>query len=118
MYLRSGTRYSSGKGNQTIAASIKSSEESVSNSHQVLPPIVEEETASESTSSMSMDEQTVETSTYSMAFNVRLAFVKTNDHQAQLYQDPMNQWVVKVQDGPTTFDPAPWVNYQGEQYMG
>ena len=58
MYLRLGTRYLSGKGSQTIASSIKSSEESVSNSHQVLPPIVEEEIASESTSSMSMDEST------------------------------------------------------------
>ena len=53
-----------------------------------------------------------------MAFNVRLAFAQTNVHEAQLYKDPMNRWVVMIEEHPTTFDPAPWVNYQGEIYMG
>ena len=30
----------------------------------------------------------------------------------------MNRWVVHVKDTPTTFDATPWVNYQGELYMG
>ena len=30
----------------------------------------------------------------------------------------MNRWVVHVEDAPTTFDAAPWVNYQGDLYMG
>ncbi|MCO5553329.1 hypothetical protein L7F22_006850 [Adiantum nelumboides] len=53
-----------------------------------------------------------------MAFNMRLAFVRVNKHRAQLYKDSMNRWTVKVKDNPTTFDAAPWVNYQGETYMG
>ena len=55
---------------------------------------------------------------YSMDFNVRLVFEHTNAHDAQLYKDPMSRWVVKKEEHPTAFDPSPWVNYQGEMYMG
>ena len=30
----------------------------------------------------------------------------------------MNRWVVCVEDTPTAFDATPWVNYQGNLYMG
>ena len=30
----------------------------------------------------------------------------------------MNRWVVKIEEHPTAFDPAPWVNYQGDIYIG
>ena len=30
----------------------------------------------------------------------------------------MNRWVVLVKDTPTAFDAVPWVNYQGDLYMG
>ena len=30
----------------------------------------------------------------------------------------MNRWLVKIEKHPTTFDPAPWVSYQGDSYMG
>ena len=30
----------------------------------------------------------------------------------------MNRWVVRVKDTPTAFDAVPWVNYQGDLYMG
>ena len=53
-----------------------------------------------------------------MLFNVRLVFVRTNTFDAQLFKDPMNRWVVKIEEQPTAFDPSPWVNYQGEMYMG
>ena len=55
---------------------------------------------------------------YSMAFNVRLAFAQTNAHKARLYKDPMNRWVVVIEEQPMAFNPAPWVNYQGDIYMG
>ena len=55
---------------------------------------------------------------YSMGFNVRLEFVHTNAHDAQLYKDPMNRWVMKIEEHPTAFDPSPWVNYQEEMYVG
>ena len=53
-----------------------------------------------------------------MDFNVRLEFVHTNAHDVQLYKEPMNRWVVKIEEYPTDFDPSPWVNYQGEMYVG
>ena len=59
-----------------------------------------------------------ETQEYSMAFNMRLVFSKTNAHGAQLYKDPLDRWVVKVEDHPMAFEIAPFVNYQGELYMG
>ena len=55
---------------------------------------------------------------HSMAFNMRLAYMKTNGHRAQLYKDPMNIWVVKVEDHPLAFEATPWVNCQGDLYMG
>ena len=52
-----------------------------------------------------------------MAFDMRLAFVKTNGHGAQLYKDLMNMWVVKVEDHLTAFEATPWVNYKGDLYI-
>ena len=43
--------------------------------------------------------------------------MRTNAHDAQLYKDPMNRWVVKIEEHPTIFDPSTWANYQGEIYM-
>ena len=106
------------KGGLRDQVSIKSSEESVSNLYHVLKPILEEEYISNTTSSMSLDTRNIDLPELSMAFNMRLTYVKTNDHGAQLFQDPMNHWVVQVKDTPTTFDAAPWVNYQGDLYMG
>ena len=67
---------------------------------------------------MSLDARNVDLPEFSMTFNMRLTFVKTNNHGAQLFQDPTSRWVVCVKDTPTTFDVAPWVSYQGELYMG
>ena len=53
-----------------------------------------------------------------MDFNVRLQFVHTNAHDAQLNKDPMDRWVVKIKEHPTAFDPSPWFNYQGDMYVG
>ena len=50
--------------------------------------------------------------------HVRLEFAQANNHDAQLYQCPMNRWVVIIEEHPIAFDLAPWVNYQGEIYMG
>src|SRR3569623_519311 len=103
MYLRSGNHYRSGRNNTNTSGSQRSSEESVSNAFQNLETIIEEDTLSESTSSMSSDSHQPtadmhENVNYSMAFNVRLAFAKTNAHDAQLYKDPMNRWVVKIEE--------------------
>ena len=118
MYLRSSHWYKCGQRDQEASSSLKSSEESVTNAFHVLEPIVEEEALFNSTSSMSLGDQAIEVLEYSMAFNVRLAFVKANIHGAQLYKDPMSRWVVKIEDIPTASETAPWVNYQGDLYMG
>ena len=83
-----------------------------------LTPILEEEYVFDTTSSMSLDARNIDLSEFSMAFNMQLTHVKTNDNGAQLFQDPMNCWVVCVKDTLTAFDAAPWVNYQGDLYMG
>ena len=103
MYLRSRNF----KGGLRDRVSINSSEESVSNLYHALTPILEEEYVFDTTSSMSLDAMNVDFLEFSMAFNMRLMYVKTNDHGAQLFQDPMNYWVVRVEDTPTTFDAAP-----------
>ena len=101
-----------------LSVSEKSSEESVTNTHCILELIVEDKTFSESSSSMASEIPTTEVPEYSMAFNVRLAFARTNVHEARLYKDPMNRWVVMIEEHPTAFGLAPWVNYQREIYMG
>ena len=113
-----GNWYKLGQVDQPSGSSYKSSEESVTIPHYILEPILEEDFASKSTSSMSMDTHLAKVPKCSMAFNMRLAFVKTNGHGAQLYKDLMNMWVVKVEDHLTAFEATPWVNYQGDLYMG
>ena len=98
--------------------SVNSSEESISNLYHALTPILEEEYIFDTTSSMSLDARNVDLLEFSMAFNMRLTYIKTNNHDAQLFQNLMNHWVVCVEDTPTAFDVAPWVNYQGDLYMG
>ena len=118
MYLTSGNWYKTGQRDQVIGLSIKSSEESITNAYHTLEPILEEEILFKSTSSMSLGAQATEVPEYSMAFNMRLAFGKANSHGAQLYKDPMSRWVLKIEDVYTAFEANPWVNYQGDLYMG
>ena len=41
-----------------------------------------------------------------------------NNQGAFIYKDFINRNVVKVEDHTTIFDPTPWVNFQGDRYMG
>ena len=84
MYLRLGNLY---KARPRDQVSIKSGEESVSNSYHILEPILEEEYIFDTMSSMSLDAKNIDLPEFSMAFNMRLTFVKTNNHGAQLFQD-------------------------------
>ena len=106
------------KGGLRDQVSVNSSEESVSNLYHALTPILEEEYISDTMASMSLDARNVDLPEFSMAFNMRLTYVKTNDHGAQLFQDPMNRWIVCVKDTLIAFDVAPKINYQGDLYMG
>ena len=51
-------------------------------------------------------------------YDGRLRFVMENNQGALIYKDFFNQYVVKIEDHVTIFDPAPWVNFQGDRYMG
>ena len=53
-----------------------------------------------------------------LEYDGRLRFVLENNHGALIYRDFINQYVVKIEDHATLFDPAPWVNFQGDRYMG
>ena len=90
MYLRLGN-YKEGPRDQV---SVRSSEESISNSYCALTTILVEEYVFDTMSSMSLNARNVDLPEFSMAFNMRLMYIKTNNHDAQLFQDPMNHWVV------------------------
>ena len=106
MFLRSGNLYKSGRGTNTVSQ--KSSEESVTNAAP-LRPILEEDSYSDSSSSMASETHVSASvpDTHPMLFNIRLVFARTNTQDAQLFKDPMNRWVVKIEEHPTAFDPSP-----------
>ena len=92
----------------------------MTNAVPILEPIQEEDSFLDSSSSMASESQVSVSipNNHLMLSNVRLVFARTNTQDAQLFKDPMNRWVVKIEEHPTAFDPSPWVNYQGEMYMG
>ncbi len=51
-------------------------------------------------------------------YDSRLRFQEENLHGAKIYKDSINRLAVKIEDYFTSFDPAPWVNFQGDRYMG
>ena len=90
MYLRSGNLYKFGQRDQASTLIQKSTKESITNAYHFVEPIVEEEVFLDSTSRMPLDAQATKVTKYSMAFNMRLDFVKENSHRDQLYKDPMS----------------------------
>ena len=53
-----------------------------------------------------------------LEYDGRLRFLLENSQGALIYKDFINRFVVKIEDHTTIFDPAPWVNFQGDRYMG
>ena len=53
-----------------------------------------------------------------MPYDTQIRYERENGFGAKIYKDSTDQYVVKVEDHPTAFDPAPWVNFQGDRYMG
>ena len=37
---------------------------------------------------------------------------------AFIYKDPSNRFLIKIKDHPTDFNATPFVNYQGDRYIG
>ena len=90
MYLRSGNLYKSRQGTNTTSQ--KSSEENVANVVPILKPIIEEDSFSNTSSSMASKTHVSAKfpDTHTMLFNVRLFFARTNTHNNQLFKDPIN----------------------------
>ena len=56
--------------------------------------------------------------TLGLQYNMALTYVTLNEQNACIYVDPFDRYVVKIADVDTPFNPNPWVNYQGDSYMG
>ena len=58
------------------------------------------------------------TPSYQLEFNIKLKYDYNNAWGAEIYHDPMQRQVYKTTDCQTPFKKAPWVNYQGDMYVG
>ena len=118
MNLRSGTHYRSGHQsggeNQSRASTLGSTARTPANSTQVEEP---SEGDSLSDSSMATS-STIPPTGLDLEYDGRLRFTKENEHGGLIYKDFINRYVVKIEDHVTPFDPSPWVNFQGDRYMG
>ena len=45
-------------------------------------------------------------------------YVRDNPHGALVYRDPQNWFLIKIEDHHTEFEATPFVNYQGDRYIG
>lgn len=52
-----------------------------------------------------------------LEFDARLRYFKENIYGVKIYKNYMNIYVVKVEDHVMNFNPAPWMNYQGEYIL-
>ena len=50
-----------------------------------------------------------------LEYDCRLRFQMENLQGAKIYKDTINRLVAKIEDHSTIFDPAPWVNFQGDR---
>ena len=119
MNLRSGTFYKSGhyfeSDNRSKASTLGSTAIIPSLSNQVVEQ-QSEETLSESSMDTNFSNQSLPN--VELDYDGRLRFVMENNHGALIYKDFINRYAVKIEDHVTIFDPAPWVNFQGDRYMG
>ena len=53
----------------------------------------------------------------SLLFNRRLLYVRDNKYGANLFSDPENHFMVKMEDIPSPLETEVWFNFQGHQYM-
>ena len=118
MNLRSGAFYRSGQQSgpeeRSRASTLGSTARTPNFSTQVVEHL-EEDTSSDSSMATS---STVPPTGLDLEYDGRLRYVKENTYEALIYKDFINRYVVKIEDHLTPFDPTPWVNFQGDRYMG
>ena len=120
MHLRSGTYYRSGNHVAVDGRSRASTRESTARTPTWSAPIAEE-VAYETDSNLSMaSTSTADTVNHGveLEYNMQILYERENLHAAKIYRDQTDQYMVKVEDHHTAFDPAPWVNFQGDRYIG
>ena len=120
MHLRSGAFYRSGNQPAGDGRSRASTHESTARTPSGSAPIAEE-VAYDSDSEISMastSSANVANAGVDLQYDMQIRYERENALGAKIYKDQTDQYVVKVEDHPTAFDPAPWVNYQGDRYMG
>ena len=120
MHLRSGVFYRSGNPIARENVSKISTEESTART-----PGLEVQQAKENLPGYVSDSSMDTTSSYQsqpigveLDYDGRLRFHMENAHGAKIYKDFIQCFVVKIEDHPSEVDPAPWVNFQGDRYMG
>lgn len=120
MHLRSGAYYRSGNRSVADERSRASTHESTARTPSCGAPIAEE-VAYDTDSELSMastPSASVAHAGVDLQYDTQIRFERENMHGAKIYKDQAEQYMVKVEDHVSPFDPAPWVNYQGDRYMG
>ena len=120
MHLRSGAYYRSGLPVRIDARSVASTQESTARAPTQGTPLANEPIY-ESDSDLSMASTSTNPFTdygVELEYDVRLRFLNENSHGAKIYGDHMGQVSVKIEDHVTDFNPTPWVNFQGDRFMG
>ena len=120
MHLRSGAFYRSGNPARRENVSRVSTEESTARTQGARPHLSEgtvpdyiSDTSMDTTDSYQSQQIGVE-----FDYDVKLYFHMENAHGAKVYKDYGQKFAVKVEDHPSDHDPAPWVNFQGDRFMG
>ena len=120
MHLRSGVFYRSGNTIAQENVSRISTEESTART-----PGLEVQQAEENLPGYILDSSMDTTSSYQsqpigveLDYDRKLRFHMENAHGARIYKDFIQRFAVKVEDHPSEVDPTPWVNFQGDRYMG
>ena len=120
MHLRSGALYRSGNRSISDIKSRASTQESSARSQfQANAPI--EEVVSDTLSNSSMEtggSSHVNQPDIVLDYNIKITFIRDNNHGALIYKDPLNRFLIKIEDHPTKFEATPFVNYQGDRYIG
>ena len=57
-------------------------------------------------------------STQGMDYSMRHKYASVNAYGAHIYMDPVSRFLIEIVESLTLVQPAPWVEYQGDQCMG
>ena len=120
MHLRSGAFYRSGNQSISNIRSRASTQESAARS-QFQATVSIEEVVSNTYSNSSMETRGslhVNQPDIALDYNTKITYVRDNLCGALVYRDPQNRFLIKIEDQHTDYEATPFVNYQGDRYIG